>query len=41
MVVTVLNELTGRVDELGENFIKEIGHIKMEIENIKKESVIN
>ena len=32
----MLNELRGRVDELGENFNKKIENIKMEIENIKK-----
>ena len=32
----MFNELRGRVDELSENFNKEIGNVKMEIENIKK-----
>ena len=37
MVIRILNELRGRVKELSENFnIKEIGHIKIEIEHIKK-----
>ena len=31
-----INELKGRVDELSENFNKEIGNIKMEKENIKR-----
>ena len=36
LVIRMLNELRGRVDELSENFNKEIENIKMKIENIKK-----
>ena len=32
----MFNELRGRVDELSKIFNKEIGNVKMEIENIKK-----
>ena len=32
----MLKELRGRVDELSENFFKEIGNVKLQIENIKK-----
>ena len=32
-VIRMLNELRRRVDELNENFNKEIGNVKMEIEN--------
>ena len=35
LIVRMLSELRGRADELSENFSKEIGNIKMEIENIK------
>ena len=34
--IRMLSELRGRLDELSENFNKEIGNIKMEIENRKK-----
>ena len=37
----MLNKLRGRVDELYENFNKEIGNLKTEIETIKKEPVRN
>ena len=37
----MFNELRGRVDGLSENFNKEIGNIKTELENIKKEQVRN
>ena len=36
LVIRMVNELRGRVDELSEDFSKEIGNIKVEIENIKK-----
>ena len=36
MVIRILSELWGRVDELSDNFSKERVNIKMEIENIKK-----
>ena len=36
LVIRMLNELRGRIQELSENFNKEIGNIKIEIENIKK-----
>ena len=39
LVISILNELKGRADELSEN--KEIRNIKMEIENTKKEPVTN
>ena len=38
VVVRMLNEHRGKVDELNENFNKEIGNRKMEIGNIKKET---
>ena len=41
LVLRMLNKLRGRVDELSENFNKEIGNIKTELENIKKEQVRN
>ena len=39
LVIRMLNECRGRVDELSENFNKEMGNIKMETENIKKYQV--
>ena len=39
LVIRILNELRRRVDELSENFNKEMGNIKMETENIKKYQV--
>ena len=36
LVLRTLSELRGRVDELNENFNKEIGNTKMEIEDMKK-----
>ena len=36
---TLLNELRGRVDELNEDFNKEIGNMKMKLENITKRTV--
>ena len=36
LVIRMLSELRGRVDELSENFNKEIGNIKTELQNIKK-----
>ena len=36
LVIRMLNELRGRVNELCESFNKEIGNIKIEIQNIKK-----
>ena len=36
LVLRMLNKLRGRVDELSENFNKEIGNIKTKLENIKK-----
>ena len=36
LLIRILNELKGRVDELSENFNKEIENMKMEIENISK-----
>ena len=36
LVIRMLNELRGRIQELSENFNKEIGNIKIEIKNIKK-----
>ena len=36
LVIRMLNELRGRVDEVSENFHKEIGNIKVELENIKR-----
>ena len=41
LVIRMLSELRGRVDELSDNFNKEIKNIKIEIENIKKEPVRN
>ena len=35
-VIRMFTELRGRVDELSENFNKEIGNIKTEIENKRK-----
>ena len=35
LVIKVFNKLRRRVDELSENFSKEIGNIKMDIENIQ------
>ena len=34
LVIRMLNELRRRVDELSENFNKDIGNIKTEVENI-------
>ena len=36
LVIRILNELRRRVDELSENFIKEIGNIIIEVESIEK-----
>ena len=36
LVIRSLNELRVRKEEVNENFNKETGNIKMEIENIKK-----
>ena len=36
LVIKMLNELRGRIDNLSENFNKEVRNIKMEIESIKK-----
>ena len=36
LVIKMLSEHRGRIDELSENFNKEIENIKVEIENIKK-----
>lgn len=38
MLKEMLNELRGKVDEFNENFIKDIGNIKMDIDNIKRTS---
>ena len=38
LVLRLLNKLRGRVDELSENFNKEIGNIKTETENINEPS---
>ena len=38
LIIKMLSELRGRVDEHGENFNKGIGTIKMEIENKKRTS---
>ena len=35
LVIRMFNELRERVDELNNNFNKEIGNIKMELENKK------
>ena len=40
LVIRMLNELKGRVDELSENFNREVENIKMEMEN-KREPVRN
>ena len=37
----MLNDLRGGVQEHSENFNKEMGNIKVEIKNIKKEPVRN
>ena len=37
LMIRMVNEQGGRVDELHENFKKEIGDIKMELENVKKQ----
>ena len=39
LVIRMFNELRERVDELNNNFNKEIGNIKMEIEIITKEPI--
>ena len=36
LIIRMFNELRGGVDELSENFNKEIGNIKIEIENTEK-----
>ena len=36
LVIKMLSELRGKSEELSETFNKEIGNIKMEIENIKE-----
>ena len=36
LIIRMLSELRGRVDELSEKFNNEIGTVKMEIDNIKK-----
>ena len=36
MVIKILNEFRGRIDELSESVNKDIGNIKTEIENMKK-----
>ena len=41
LVIRMLNEHRGKVDELNENFNKEIGNRKMEIGNIKKKQMKN
>ena len=41
LVIRMFNELSGRVDKLSENFNKEIGNIKTEIDTIKKEPARN
>ena len=38
LVIRMLNELKGRVDELSENFNREVENIKMEMENKKETS---
>ena len=40
LVMRMLNELRGTVEELSENFNKQIGNIKMELES-KREPVRN
>ena len=37
LIVRMLNELRGRTDEVSEHFSKEIGNIKMETGNTKKD----
>ena len=37
----MLTELRGRIDDLSENFNKEIRNIKMEIENTQKNPIRN
>ena len=37
LVIRMLSELRKRVDEISENFNKETGNIKIDIENIKKD----
>ena len=37
LMIRMVNEQGGGVDELHENFKKEIGDIKMELENVKKQ----
>ena len=37
LVIKMFSELRGRVDELSETFNQEIKHIKMNIENTKKD----
>ena len=41
LIIRLLNKVRGRIDELSEKFNKEIGNIKMDTENIKKEPVRN
>ena len=38
LVIRMLNEFRGRVDELSENFNKEIGTIKTKVEKHKKKT---
>ena len=35
LVIRMLNELRKRVDDFSENFNKDVGNIKVEIENLK------
>ena len=41
LIIRLLNKVRGIIDELSEKFNKEIGNIKMDTENIKKEPVRN